>query len=137
MKFNRARFCREILESFLFLSAEFKLRRTSRVLTYEFVDRYADDDVVISIFVAHPELPHISLAVATAPSDDYHYSVAGPRPGAKLKRLYDRELERHPGDYEAVSEAYRNVAKLQARSVRSALSAIRSRRRPGPDWKGK
>jgi hypothetical protein len=137
MKFHRARFCREILQNFSFLSAEFKLRRTSRVLTYEFVDRYADEDVVISVFVAHPELPHISLAVASAPSNDYHFSVAASRPGAELKRRYYRELEKHPEDHGAVSEVYRNVVRLQAKAVRSALAAIRRKRRPGPLWKGK
>jgi hypothetical protein len=133
-KVNRARFMREILRGFVFLTSEFGLRRSSRVYAYEHVDRYRDDHLLVSIYVAHPELPFITIRVNSEPARDYSFWPDGQRDVAKIKRRYYRELEKHSTSNAAVAEIYQEVAALQAAAVRTAVKAIRAKRRLGPVW---
>jgi hypothetical protein len=93
--------------------------------------------MMLSFFVAHPELPYVTLRRKTEPPTEYYYFVAPKRTAAKQIRIYYRELTKHPTAYSAVADLYLTIVEGQANSARAAVEAIRGGRRPGADWRMK
>ena len=136
MTFNRPRFCKSILRKFAFLATDNKLPRKSGVASYEFFDRYEDADVMVYIFVAHPELPHIELTVKGAKPGSYHYASSGNKSAAALQRRYYAAVGDSPKSFVDTAALYEEFVDLQAAAVRSAMAVIgRNSRRFGPEWK--
>lgn len=136
MKFNRHAFSKSLLQKFAFLTKEYGLRRRDLGAADEFVDRYQNENLAVTITLSYPELPFTIVAVRMPRAVSYRYRATPDHAAATLKRQYYQALARHPASHDMLTKLQTQFADILVSEIRLTVAALKENppTPPGETW---